>query len=543
MLRFMSPADPALRPHLDPNALVTAANEPVAGAPAPAHLQRRVPVLRNEDWLAAFLGLVVISAVLAGVRPEAPKFKWATDGAAAAKIAETRAAVDALAADAAVKADPALAAAATALQGAVASGDRAAVGAAAKKVGELAKATKDAAAKKKASGVAKGLADAGSTLAGVFSAKNLAAIAVIGVAYLLLTAIGVVLLGGNLGRYLLGFPVVYVLATAAQIAAGNSTVSYWGLEYVIFALVIGLVIGNLVGLPAWLREAVRTEYFIKAGLVILGTSILFTEILQAGALGILQAVLVVSVVWYACFWLARKLRVDEEFAVMLSTAVSICGVSAAIAACGAIQGDKKKLSYVTSLVLLVAVPMMVLMPWVVRSLGIPDVVGGAWLGGTLDTSGSVVAAGALISDAAMKTGVIVKFSQNVLLGVAAFALSVWWTFRAGKTNGQRVSGRVIWERFPKFVIGFVAASLVFSFALDPATIEATKGSLGALRTAFFALAFFCIGLETRLSNLVSMGNGRPAIAFVAAQGFNVVWTLALAFLIFGGYFFAVPVFK
>jgi uncharacterized integral membrane protein (TIGR00698 family) len=308
-------------------------------------------------------------------------------------------------------------------------------------------------------------------------------------------------------------------------------------------LLLGLFIGNVIGLPAWLREAVRTEYFIKAGLVILGTSILFTEILQAGALGILQAVLVVSVVWYACFWLARKLRVDDEFAVMLSTAVSICGVSAAIAACGAIQGDKKKLSYVTSLVLLVAVPMMVLMPWAVRAFGVPDVVGGAWLGGTLDTSGSVVAAGALISDSAMKTGVIVKFSQNVLLGVAAFGLSVWWTLRRGKETGERASGRVIWERFPKFVLGFIVASLVFSFVLEPATIAATKGALGALRTAFFALAFVCIGLETRVSNLVSMQGGRPALAFVTAQGFNVLWTLVLAYLIFGGVFFATPVFK
>src|SRR5690606_3640257 len=118
------------------------------------------------------------------------------------------------------------------------------------------------------------------------------------------------------------------------------------------------------------------------------------------------------------------------------------------------------------------------------------------------------------SDSAMKTGVIVKFSQNVLLGVAAFALSVWWTLRRGKETGERASGRVIWERFPKFVLGFVVASLVFSFVLEPATIAATKGALGALRTAFFALAFVCIGLETRVSNLVSMQGGRPAMAFV-----------------------------
>ena len=228
---------------------------------------------------------------------------------------------------------------------------------------------------------------------------------------------------------------------------------------------------------------------------------------------------------------------------MLSTAVSICGVSAAIAACGAIHGDRKKLSYVTSLVLIVAVPMMVLMPWAIRALGIPDVVGGAWLGGTLDTSGSVVAAGALISEAAMKAGVVVKFSQNVLLGGAAFLLSLWWTFRKGNAGGERPSGRVIWDRFPKFVLGFIVASLVFSFVLDPATVGATKRTLGALRTGWFALAFTCIGLETRVADLVSIQRGRPAVAFIGAQAFNVVWTLALAFLLFGGVLFAAPVFK
>src|SRR5262245_54622865 len=272
-------------------------------------------------------------------------------------------------------------------------------------------------------------------------------------------------------------------------------------------------------------EAVRTEYYIKTGLVILGAGILFFEIVQAGVLGIVQALLVVTVVWYVCWWLSKALRVDDEFAAMLSTAVSICGVSAAIAACGAIQGDKKKLSYVTSLVLSVAVPMMVLQPIIAKSLQFPDIVAGAWLGGTLDTSGSVVAAGALISEQAMKAGVIVKFSQNVLIGVAAFMLAVWWTYRRGAQAGGAPSAGVIWERFPKFVLGFVATSLVFSFLLDAGTVGATKGTLAGLRTMWLALAFVSIGLETRFTELVSMEGGRPAVAFLGAQAVNVIWTL------------------
>ncbi len=285
----------------------------------------------------------------------------------------------------------------------------------------------------------------------------------------------------------------------------------------------------------------QTEFFIKTGLVILGASLLFMEVLQAGALGIVQAVLVVFVVWYACFWLCRKLRVDDEFGAMLSTAVSICGVSAAIAACGAIQGDKKKLSYVTSLVLIVAVPMMIVMPWIAKSTGMNDLVAGAWLGGTLDTSASVVAAGALVSDAAMKTGVIVKFSQNALIGVAAFMLAIWWTFKAGAATGQRPSAAVIWERFPKFVLGFVVASAVFSFLLPADVVNGTRSALGEIRTWWFALAFVCIGLETRFVELATTEQGRPALAFLGAQAINVFWTLLLAWLLFGGVIFPQPV--
>ena len=501
-------------------------------------------LLKTEDWLAVWLGFLIIVLVLAGVRPDMPKFRWATDGGFAATAADQKPAVDKLAKDAEAKGEKDLGGAAAALAAAVGAGDRAAIGSAAKKLGEAAGKAQDAGLKKKGADLGKKIAgDAGAYVGKVFSGENIWKAVVLGVGYLIVSAIGIALMGGSVAKYVVGFPVVYALAWVAQLIAGNSTVNYWGLEYVIFALVIGLLISNTVGVPGWLKEAVRTEYYIKTGLVILGAGILFLEIVQAGALGIVQALLVVSAIWYACFWLSRKMRVDDEFAVMLSTAVSICGVSAAIAACGAIQGDKKKLSYVTSLVLIVAVPMMVLMPWAVKFFGIPDIVGGAWLGGTLDTSGSVVAAGALISEPAMKAGVIVKFSQNVLIGVAAFLLSVWWTFKEGARTGERPSARVIWERFPKFVLGFVVASIVFSFVLDSAMVGATKGTLGGARTLWFALAFTCIGLETRFTELVSMEGGRPAGAFLAAQAINVVWTLILAYLLFGGVLFAAPVIK
>jgi uncharacterized membrane protein YadS len=387
--------------------------------------------------------------------------------------------------------------------------------------------------------------DSHNLLSNILAIDNLLKIIIIGIVYLLISSFGIVLLGGNILRYIIAFPLVYTLAVIAQVIAGNSGVSYWGIEYVIFAVLIGLLISNTVGVPDWLTESVRTEFFIKTGLVVMGAGILIREILQAGILGIVQALAVVIVVWYTCFWIAKRLKLDDEFAVMLSTAVSICGVSAAIAACGAIKGDRKKLSYVTSLVLIVALPMIVLQPWIIKSLAIPDIVGGAWLGGTLDTTGSVVAASSLISEQALKAGTIVKFSQNVLIGFAAFALSIWWALRGKKQNlnEEKPSLKLIWERFPKFVLGFLTASLIFSFLLNTTLVKDTKSTLTNFRNVWFALAFVSIGLETRFIDFIRMEQGRPIVAFISAQIVNIIWTLIIATILFGGYLFAIPTFK
>lgn len=376
----------------------------------------------------------------------------------------------------------------------------------------------------------------------IFGPQNLFRSVAAGLSIGVLAAAGAWLMQAPMLRFICGFGALYVLTWLALVIAGGTVVSAWGFEYVIFALLLGLLVSNVLGVPAWLREAARSEYYIKIGLVFLGASILFGDLLKAGLLGIAQALLVVTAVWYVCFWTARRLDVDDELATLLASAVSICGVSAAIAACGAIQGDRKKLSYVTSLVLIVAAPMMVIMPHVIRAFGIPDAVGGAWLGGTLDTSASVAAAGEMLSGAARNAGVIVKLSQNVLIGVAAFLLTVWWAMR-NERQGDRPRLAVIWERFPKFVLGFLAASFMVSFLLDASRVRETAGLLTGVRTMWFGLAFTSIGLETRFLDLVKTGGGRPAAAFLVGQAFNVAWTLLLAYIFFGGGFFPVPDFN
>ncbi|MFN7118099.1 MAG: YeiH family protein [Saprospiraceae bacterium] len=377
----------------------------------------------------------------------------------------------------------------------------------------------------------------------VLTAANLSLLALIGGVFAVLSGVTIWLSVGKLGRYLAGFSFIFVLGILSLVIAGNKQMQYYGLEYVIFGLIIGLLISNLMTLPDWLREAARSEFFIKTGLILLGAGVLFKDIIQAGLPGIIQSVAVVSVVWFFSLWLSRRLKVDDEFGVILASAVSICGVSAAIVAAGAIQGDKKKLSYVTALVLIVAIPMLILQPWAIKAFGIPEIVGGAWLGGTLDTTASVTAAAQLVGGAATKAGVIVKFSQNVLIGIAAFFIATWWVLRKGSDqtlNGEKPSLKLVWERFPKFVLGFIAASLLFSFLIPADTVKQVGGFLKSLQTLWFAMAFVAIGLEAHFADLIKTQGGRPALAFVGAQVCNILWTLLWAYLLFGGILMEAP---
>src|SRR5690606_10610020 len=370
----------------------------------------------------------------------------------------------------------------------------------------------------------------------VFGPDNLTAM-LVQFLFIGVVAAGGILLTGKSVRYFLGvFPVVYVVAILALIIEGNSAVRDLNLEAVIFSLTIGLLIGNLFRLPEWFRLLLTTELFVKIGLVLLGTRIIFSDILESGSLGLVQASIVVLVVWYFAWWVCKKFRLDDEMTMMISSAVSICRVSAAIATAGAIKGDTRKLSYVISLVLIVAIPMMIFMPMIANHFHFSQEVTGAWLGGSIDTTGAVVASGTLVGDTALKVSTIVKFSQNVMLGIAAFAISIYWTY-AGKgedlAHVEKPGLGVIWDRFPNFVLGFVAASLVFSFALAPTTVSSVSGSLKTIQTMWFFLAFTSIGLETRFADLFLNNSCKPLYAFVIVQGFNVVVTLVVAWVLFG----------
>lgn len=382
-----------------------------------------------------------------------------------------------------------------------------------------------------------------STLVGEVAWYNIAYLFVIVLAVLY---VGSLLLRRPLKGMLPSLAVVFALSLLAQVVAKIPAVSYYGFESVFFSVLFGLLVRNVWRVPAWMKPAIQGEFFIKIGVVCLGATILFSDVMKSGVFGLLQAVLVVAAVWFFGFWFSRRQGVDERSAMILSSGVSICGVSACITAARVAGGDDRKLSYIVSLVLIVVVPMIYLMPWlanwILPHLFSPEVaeeVAGAWIGGTVDTTSGVAASSMIVGEDANRHAVIIKAAQNVLIGVVAFFIALYLSARGGK-GGQKPSLGIVWEKFPKFILGFVAASLVFSLLQSNGVfVPGAKGKLlepGVAKmfsSVFFSLAFVCIGLDTRLKEIISKENRNILRAFLTAQTFNIVATFLIACLLFG----------
>ncbi len=362
---------------------------------------------------------------------------------------------------------------------------------------------------------------------------------------LILTMIGGFFMKFDLKRYIPGFFIIFLLALLSMIISRQAFFNKWGIEYVFFALVFGLIISNVFRVPQILKAAGQTEFFIKIGLVCMGADILFGDVIRGGFIGLVQAVLVATVVWFMTYWICRKFQVSERFSAIIASANAICGVSATIAAGGAIQGDKKEVSYMVAWVLVCAVVLILIMPPIAKWLNLPNNWAGAWVGGVIDNTGAVVAAGGIIGgDAAYKVAAMVKMAQNVLIGVAAFLMALWATMsldRKEAGTAEKPSLLEIWYRFPKFVVGFIVASLIVSFIVEPLMSKKAADAVGNIckvyRNWMFALCFVSIGLETNFKELVSVGGGRPAIAYWISQAANAVWTLFITWILWSGTFF------
>jgi uncharacterized membrane protein YadS len=360
----------------------------------------------------------------------------------------------------------------------------------------------------------------------------------------LLFGMGYKIMGKNFSKFAKGFGFVFVLAIASYMLSSQATMKAYGIGYAAWAIAIGLVISNTIGTPEWVKEAVQTEYYIKTGLVLLGAEILFGKILSIGIPGIFVAWVVTPIVLVSTYIFGQKvIKIPSKTLNMtISADMSVCGVSAAIATAAACRAKKEELTLAVGLSLVFTSIMMIVMPAVIKATGMPYILGGAWMGGTIDATGAVAAAGAFLSEEALYTAATIKMIQNVLIGLIAFCVAFYWCARVDCAPGQKVSLMEIWHRFPKFVLGFIGASIIFSTIygalgsdvgytlLDQGVI---RGLTKYLRGWFFCLAFVSIGLATNFRELKGyFKGGKPLILYFCGQSFNLVLTLTMAYIMF-----------
>ena len=376
----------------------------------------------------------------------------------------------------------------------------------------------------------------------VFWRKTLVTIVVLGV---LFTA-GVKLQGGELKKYIPAFLVLFVIAFVVRLISAEFTLNRY-LEWAFWALLVGLLISNTVGVPAWLKPAIKTEFYIKTGLVIMGFSVLFSNIAKFGLYGLGIAWIVTPVVILFMWWFGTKvLKMDNKpMVITLASATSVCGTSAAIAT-GAASGAKKDdLSIAISISIIFTILMMVFEPMIIKACGMSQLMGGALIGGTVDSTGAVVLAGNALGPEAEQAAVLVKSIQNILIGFIAFFVALFFATRVDRTGTQRVGAIEIWNRFPKFIIGFFVASLVASFIVLPLTsgadVKAINGVLDQYKNWAFVLAFTSIGLDTNFKEIAkSMQGGKVLWLYIVGQTFNILLTLFAVWFLLSGAVFEVP---
>ena len=380
-------------------------------------------------------------------------------------------------------------------------------------------------------------------LGGVFWIKLLRTFVVLG----LLFTCGVKLQGGKIKEFLPAFAVLFVLAVVVRLISAEFTLNRY-LEWAFWALIVGLLISNTVGVPAWLKPAIRTEFYIKTGLVIMGFSVLFSNIAKFGLYGLGIAWIVTPIVILFMWWFGTKvLKMDNKpLVITLASATSVCGTSAAIATGAAAGAKKNDLGIAISISIIFTILMMVFEPMIIKATGMSQLMGGALIGGTVDSTGAVVLAGNALGPEAEQAAVLVKSIQNILIGFIAFFVALFFATRVDKDPGKKVGAIEIWNRFPKFIIGFFVASLVASFIVLPLTsgaeVKAINGVLDQYKNWAFVLAFTSIGLDTNFKEIArQMQGGKVLWLYIIGQTFNILLTFFAVWLLLSGVVFDMPV--
>jgi uncharacterized membrane protein YadS len=372
-----------------------------------------------------------------------------------------------------------------------------------------------------------------------------------------LLGIGTTALGFRLSRFLPAFFLVFAVSLVLYFLGQWDQASHYNLEPPLVALVIGLLISNTVGAPAWADAGLRVEFYIKTGIVLLGAGVPLTLLAWAGPVAILQAGIVSLVTFGVIYFTGVKLGLDRRLAATLGTGGAVCGVSGAIATAGAVGAKKEHASIAISLVIFWAIVTIFLLPLVARALNLPTGVAGAWIGTSefADAAGLAAAqtyggyAGHVpgisgSADAAVNAFTLMKvIGRDVWIGVWAFVLAIVATTRWESTGIQSKPSPVeIWRRFPKFVLGFLIASAIvtvissgYSYADYKKIVQPSLvAPLQALRVWAFTFTFLAIGLTTRFREFIT-GGAKPFYAFTAGVAVNLVLGFVLSTQVFVGF--------
>lgn len=363
-------------------------------------------------------------------------------------------------------------------------------------------------------------------------------------------------MGQKLVHFIPAFVFVYVASMIIIMIGAWQEASYYNLEPPLVALVLGLIISNLIGLPRWMDAGFRVEYYIKTGIVLLGATLPFTLIIWAGPVAITQASIVSIITFLVIYFTGKRLGLDRRLCATLGAGGAVCGVSASIAIAGAVGAKKEHAPIAITMVIFWAIVMIFVLPIICRSLGVPAGVAGAWIGTSefADAAGLAAAqtygnyVGEITGIAGKPDDAIWAFTlmkvvgRDVWIGIWAFVMAIIATARWEISSGNKPNAAEIWWRFPKFVIGFALASLLltavsaqYSFAeFNKIVTPKLIGPIKDLRTWAFIFCFLSIGLTTRFRELARAGT-KPFWAFTAGVIVNVVLGFALSTIVFASY--------
>eukprot|EP00002_Diphylleia_rotans_P024556 TRINITY_DN4858_c0_g1_i1.p1 TRINITY_DN4858_c0_g1~~TRINITY_DN4858_c0_g1_i1.p1 ORF type:complete len:507 (-),score=122.95 TRINITY_DN4858_c0_g1_i1:479-1999(-) len=345
----------------------------------------------------------------------------------------------------------------------------------------------------------------------------------------------------NLTPDLMSFTFAFGVTFLCNWLGAQKQLSDNGFGASIWCFAAGLFITNIIGAREWMTAGSRAEYFIKIGLVLLVVE--FQIIIKLGAPTLFVTWLVVPFVFGFMWYLGNNFFKIESLTLvcLVSAATSICGSSAAAAAAAACNAPNEELTLAIGLTTVFTIIFMIGDPYIAIALGLDDKVAGAWIGGSVDSTGPVVVSAAIVSEDAEDIGSIVKMTQNIIIGPVAAAIAYYWVNHLGSEKKGGSTLGVLWERFPKFVMGFLINSLIVSFIFKPLfgqdDIDDIISIAGKFGKWWETIAFVCIGLETDFSKLrKKLVGGKPVMLYFAGQIFDTIITLGAAYIAFGGSF-------